>query len=111
MGDQMVMYVREIHEGINITSSVITKVTRNPQVTIALVWLMIFIAVFFSLIFVLQKLLECWVEKKKREIKKRYLFVLISLLFLLFVLISIAIHYPSINLLKPISDWFGIPYR
>ena len=108
---KMATYTREIYENISITSSTVTQVTRNPQVIIALVWLMIFIAVFLSLIFVLQKLLECIVEKKKKETRDRCLCVLGFLLFILGILIWIAIIYPHVNLLKPISDWFGIPYE
>ncbi len=106
----MVNYTIVINESIKVTPTVIAKLTRNPTLISVLIWLMFFVIVFLSFIFVLQKLIECWAEKKKKEVFKRYLFLSFLLFLFLIFLLYVAIHYSSFNLLKPISDWFGIPY-
>jgi|GEM_PF-6126583 len=107
----MTNYIIEFIEGMKITESVSVQVIRNPTVTIALIWLMLFVLTFLSFIYIFQKLLESVIENKKSKIIKRYMMVLIILFIVLIVLVQIAITYPSINLLKPIADWFNIPYE
>jgi Na+/proline symporter len=107
----MTNYTVQLVEGIKVTENVSVQVIRNPNVTIVLIWLMLFVLTFLTFIHVFQKLLESVIENKKSKIIKRYMIVLIILFIFLIILVKIAITYPSINLLKPIADWFGIPYK
>jgi Na+/proline symporter len=107
----MTNYTIQLVEGIKVIENVSAQVIRNPNVTIALIWLMLFVLIFLTFIHVFQKLLESLIENKKSRIIKRYVIVLTILFIFLFILVKIAITYPSINLLKPIADWFGIPYK
>lgn len=107
----MVNYTKEVADVVNLTDTVSLKVIRNPNVVIALVWLMIFVLAFLSFVFIFQKFLESVIEEKESKITKRYLIVLIILGLILFILVHIARTYGHINLLKPIADYFGIPYQ
>jgi hypothetical protein len=79
--------------------------TRNPQVVIALIWLMSFASLFWIFQHFLVKFLE-----DPKEKNWRYLVYAIGSFSLLGLLIALAIHWPSPNLLKPIADWFFIEY-
>jgi len=83
---------------------------RNPQVIIALFWVMSFVLIFSSIVWVIQKILESWAEKKKENMK-RYLWILFLLFLILIAFSYFSITYSSINFLKPIANWFNIPYE
>jgi Na+/proline symporter len=107
----MVNYTRELSDAFRASDTISVQVARNPNVVIALTWLMAFVLFFLTFVWVFQKVIESVVEKDKRKNLKGYLIKLLILGLILFGLIQIAISYGPVNLLKPISSWFGIPYE
>lgn len=96
---------------MKITDIVSIQVTRSLDVVFALIWLMLFVLFFLCLVWAFQKFIESLVEKEKRKNWKKYLMTIFLLALGLACLIWYATFYsPTINLIKPIANWFNIPY-
>jgi len=96
---------------MNLNTDVIVTITRNPLIwKVLLPWLLSFLTLFLIFQhFLIRSINKKFIKKEDNWIKD-FLISVTALIFMI-LMIDFAVHYGPINLLKPISNWFNIPYN